>query len=44
MYWDYAGLIGFGGEPKTFFQHVHAIIVELGFSMIVGMAIVYIIN
>jgi hypothetical protein len=43
-YWDYAGLIGFGKEPKTFPEHFYAIIIQLGFSVVVGVSMVYIMN
>ena len=41
-YWDYAGLVGFGVEPNTFFEYFYAILIELGFSAAIGVIIVYI--
>ena len=40
-YWDFSGMIGFGQVPNTFLNICLAIIVELGFSITIGIAVVY---
>jgi hypothetical protein len=43
-YWDYTGMIGLGIVPNTALNIIFATVVELGFSMAVGISIVYIIS
>jgi uncharacterized membrane protein len=43
-YWSYSSMVVFGELPKTFLDYIYAFLVELLFSVFVGVTIVYIIG
>jgi hypothetical protein len=43
-YWDYTGMIALGKVPNTAFDILLAIIVEVAFSMAIGIILVYAIS